>query len=138
MSQMATADPRDWMWAEACALIAQAERMQRQFFQPSVAVGREPNWEPPVDVIETAEEFLVIAALPGVEAKDLEVHVRGDVISIAGIRHLPVTARSAVIHRMEIPYGRFERSIRLPAARFELKGPELVNGCLLLRLTKRP
>jgi HSP20 family molecular chaperone IbpA len=134
---MASADLRDWMWAEACALIVQAERMQRQFFQPSEASGREANWEPPVDVIETGQEFLVFAALPGVERQDLEVYVEGDVLSVTGTRHLPVTGRSAAIHRLEIPYGRFARRIRLPAAPFDLNRPELVNGCLLLRLTKR-
>ncbi|MEA2934431.1 MAG: hypothetical protein QOD74_1077 [Variibacter sp.] len=135
---MASADPRDWMWAEACSLMAQAERMHRQFFQPTLAAGSQPSWEPPVDVIETAQELLIVAALPGVEPTDLEVSVEGEVLRIAGTRRFPVTTRSAAIHRLEVPYGRFARNIRLPMARFELTQPELFNGCLVLRLGKRP
>jgi HSP20 family protein len=55
----------------------------------------------------------------------------------AGLRRLPAEARGAAIRRLEIPYGRFERSIRLPPARFELGQSELASGCLLISLTKR-
>jgi hypothetical protein len=43
----------------------------------------------------------------------------------------------AAVQRLEIPHGRFERRIRLPAARWQLSPPTLVNGCLLLSLTKQ-
>jgi len=42
-----------------------------------------------------------------------------------------------VIHRVEIPHGRFERRIRLPDARWEVGRSTLVNGCLLLSLTQQ-
>ena len=57
-------------------------------------------------------------------------------LSIAGRRRLPV-ARAAAIHRLEIPHGRFQRRIKLPAVRLELSRSELVDGCLHLTLTKR-
>ena len=55
--------PRDWMWSEACDVLARAERMHREFFRPARA---RLAWEPPVDVLETGEEVLVFMALPGV------------------------------------------------------------------------
>ena len=52
---------------------------------------------------------------------------------VAGLRRLPAAARGAAIHRLEIPHGRFERRIRLPAARLELDRSELANGCLFVQ-----
>jgi HSP20 family protein len=134
---MAAGDPRRSMWADACAMLARAEGLHRQFFQPGFAGSQMPTWEPPVDIFETERELWIIAALPGVESEDLAVSIEGQVLSFAGLRRLPAHARGAAIHRLEIPYGRFERSIRLPAARFELERSELASGCLVISLSKR-
>jgi HSP20 family protein len=134
---MSAADPRGWMWAEACALIAQAEQLHRQFFQPGVAAVTAVNWEPPVDVFERGQELAIVAALPGVEPQDIEVSLEADLLRVTGVRRLPAEVRGMAIHRLEIPHGRFERRIHLPAARWELHGSSLVNGCLLLSLAKQ-
>ena len=68
---MRAGDPGTWMWAEACALIDRAERLQRQFFQPGLSAAP-ASWEPPIDILETERELSIIAALPGVEPHDLE------------------------------------------------------------------
>jgi HSP20 family protein len=133
---MRVGDPGNWMWAEACALIDRADRLQRQFFQPGFPVVSAPSWQPPVDVLETKQELSIIAALPGVEPHDLELSIDGDTLSVSGLRRLPASARAAAIHRLEIPYGRFQRRIQLPAANLEFSRSELVNGCLVLTLTK--
>jgi HSP20 family molecular chaperone IbpA len=125
------------MWAEACALIAQAEQLHRQFFQPGVAAVAAVNWEPPVDVFERGQELAIVTALPGVEPQDIEVSLEADLLRVTGVRRMPAEARGMAIHRLEIPHGRFERRIRLPAARWELHGSSLVNGCLLLSLVKQ-
>jgi len=41
-----------------------------------------------------------------------------------------------VVHRLEIPHGRFERRVALPPGSYEVERKELVNGCLLLGLKK--
>ena len=123
------------MWAEACALIERAERLQRQFFRPSLAGAHHAVWEPPVDIYETERELCAIAALPGVEQRDLEVSIEGDVLVIAGTRRFP-TPGDAVIHRLEIPHGRFERRIHISASRLRIDRSELLNGCLVLILMK--
>jgi HSP20 family protein len=129
-------DPRRWMWAEACAMMERAEQMHRQFFQPGAEALPRACWEPPVDVFERERELLIVVALPGVETGDIEVSAQADVLLVAGVRRSPTAARGAAVHRLEIPYGRFERRIRLPAARWELGQTTLTNGCLLLSLTK--
>ena len=129
-------DPKHQMWAEACALLKQAEQLHRQFFEPSLEESRAAaRWEPPVDVFETEGELWIIAALPGVAPEAVQVEIEGPTLVIAGTRPLPCKGRSANIVRLEIPYGRFERRITL-SARLRLAERELRNGCLLLTFTK--
>jgi len=131
-------DQKIVIWAEACALLEQAERLQRQFFRPYLA-GAEPiGWEPPVDVYETDRELRLLAALPGVGREDLTVSIAAGELVIRGVRRFPVQDPHAVIHRLEVPHGRFERRLRLPGGRFRLTQSELVDGCLVLTLTKEP
>lgn len=133
---MAGADPRNWMWAEACAMIERAEQMHRQFFQPGSATTPTVSWEPPIDVFESERDLLIVVALPGVDTQDIEISSQAGVLLVAGVRRLPAAVRGTDIVRLEIPQGRFERRIRLPAARWELNRSSLVNGCLVLNLTK--
>lgn len=125
-----------WMWARACELIDRAERLNRQFFRPGGAEGPSPRWEPPVDIVETDEAIWITVALPGVAAEDLEVVIEGDQLRVAGRRSLPAAFRRAMVHRLELPFGRFERRIRLPARRIEPGSRELADGCLTLVLRK--
>ena len=125
-----------WMWAEACDALARADRLQREFFRlgpPSVG----PNWEPPVDIFETERELTIVAALPGVPQPAVEISVADGIIKISGERRVSPEQRSATIHRIEIPQGRFERRIALPAGTFEITRRELRDGCLTLVLLKR-
>ena len=95
-----------------------------------------PTWEPPVDVIETASELLVIVALPGVDPTKAEAAISGSDLVVVGTRRLPESLRTARIHRMELPYGRFERRIPLPPGRYDAVKREAADGCLLIRLHK--
>lgn len=133
---MAAGDPETWMWAEACEMLARAERLHRQFFQPVRPRTRLPAWEPPVDVVETDREVLILVALPGVDPDRAEVAIDGGALIVAGQRTLPAELRDALIHRLEIPLGRFERRIPLPAGRYETARRYAANGCLLVSLRK--
>jgi HSP20 family molecular chaperone IbpA len=125
------------MWNEALAMIARAEHLHRRFFEPGNSPMQAALWEPPVDIFEADRELWIVAALPGVEPGELDVSIEADVLRVTGQRRLPAAARTATIHRLEIPYGRFERHIKLPSARFGLGRSELVNGCLVVTLAKR-
>lgn len=133
-------DPGIWMWAEACEMLDRAERLRRQFFQPGPGRpgARRPSWEPPVDIYETAGEILIAVALPGVGAGQVEIVIDRGVMTVVGDRQIPVEAQAeaALIHRLEIPFGRFERRIPLPPGRLEIGRRELVDGCLLIGLRK--
>ena len=126
----------DWMWSEAVEMLARAERLHRQMFQP---VGRRAQvaWEPPVDVLETDREVLVLTALPGVDADKVEATIHdGGVLVVSGHRILPPELQSAVIHRLELPQGRFERRVPLPPGRYDRVTRASAHGCLVISLAK--
>jgi HSP20 family molecular chaperone IbpA len=124
------------MWTTACEMIDRAERLHRQFFQPIAAPIRELSWEPPVDIAETGSEILITVALPGVDPDALKVTVDADGVSVVGFRRPSAIPRGSRVHRLEIPYGKFERRIRVPATRLQLDQSELANGCLTLKFSK--
>ncbi len=129
-------DPGAWMWADTVDLLEKAERLQRQFFRLAGGGGR-PSWEPPVDVYADEEQILVEIALPGVPAERIELLLRADELVVRGERRLPRRKVAASIQRLEIPYGRFERRLGLPAGAWELVAREHSNGCLQLLLARR-
>lgn len=128
--------PPDWMWSEALALLAQAERMHREVFRPVASTARAPAWEPPVDILETGAELLVVVALPGVDPDQTEAAIVDGDLVIVGTRTLPRELQTAVIHRLELPQGRFERRVRLPAGAYRQPRRAAANGCLFIRLDK--
>lgn len=130
-------DRHDWMWAGALGALARAERLHRQLFQPAAPGAGQPSWEPPIDLLETEHEVLVIAALPGVAVDEVQAVIEGSCLLIAGRRTLPDALRSAVIHRLELPQGRFERRIPLPCSVYDRLSSTMVDGCLVISLGKR-
>ncbi len=133
---MARDAARDWMWSEACDMLARAERMHRELFRPSGMQARQLSWEPPVDVLETDLEVLALVALPGVNPDNVEAVIEDGELVIAGTRTYPPALRTAVIHRLELPQGRFYRRLRLPAGRYSGVRRAVVDGCLVITLQK--
>jgi HSP20 family protein len=127
---------RDWMWSEACEMLARAERMHRELFRPVGTQARQPAWEPPVDILENEYEVLVLVALPGVDIDSSQAVIEEDELVIAGTRVVPVELRTATIHRLELPQGRFYRRLRLPAGRYSSVRRAAAAGCLVITLQK--
>ena len=126
---------RSWMLSEAVEVLMRAERMHREVFQLRSTNAR-PAWEPPVDVLETAEEVLIFIALPGVAMENVDAAIEGGILVVSGRRVLPPQLRTAVIHRLELPQGRFERRVPLPPGRYDRIARAANDGCLLISLRK--
>jgi HSP20 family molecular chaperone IbpA len=123
------------MWSEAFELLAKAERLHQQFFEPRPS-SHVPSWAPPADVLETAGEVLVFVALPGVSPTRVDVAIEGASLVLSGVRVLPAELAVATIHRLELPQGRFERRIPIPPGRYNDVRRDSVDGCLVISLTK--
>jgi HSP20 family molecular chaperone IbpA len=132
---MVTKFPNYWMWSEAFEVLARAERMQRQFFPPSDSRSS-VAWEPPVDILETERAVLVLVALPGVNFDEVKATINQGELIISGCRAYPAEMGTAIIHRLELPQGRFERRIHLPAGRYSAIHRSDSNGTLLITLEK--
>ena len=123
------------MWSQACRLLERADTVQRQFVGV-VGDGPVAVWEPPADVYETDRALLIEIALPGVKAGAVAVGFESGLLVVRGERELPAIPGPAVIRRMELPHGPFERRIRLPAGRYEFAERGFLDGCLQLVLRK--
>lgn len=133
---MSAKDPINWMLSDAIETLARAERLRQQFLnlQPLAGV-REPCWEPPIDVLETDREILILIALPGVDPNEVETLLEERALVVSGRRALPAELHNARIHRLELPQGRFERRIPLPTGRYTISR-FAAHGCVGLRLAK--
>ena len=129
---------QDRMWADALGMLARAERMRRQAYQPGDGPNRQAAWEPPVDVLDAGAELLIVAALPGVAREHVKVAIEGPYVVISGSRVPPEALRTADILRLELPQGRFQRRVPLPPGRYDQIGLRMQDGCLYVGLRKMP
>jgi HSP20 family protein len=76
----------------------------------------QPEFAPAVDVTETAEAVVVKAEVPGMDAKDINISVTGEVLTIKGEKKSEREEKEENYHLVERSYGSFSRSLTLPAA----------------------
>ena len=98
----------------------------------------ERRFSPAIDILETEEEFKITCDLPGVEEKDLDLSLAGNVLTLKGSKEEAKESKEAKVYRRETWSGNFQRTVSLP----ETIDPdtiqaELKNGLLTLRIKKR-
>jgi HSP20 family molecular chaperone IbpA len=133
--KMDTYRRKSWMWAEACALLEEAERKHRHFFDLLGAPATRPVWEPPADIFADGSQLNVVIALPGARADEVTVQITPTGLLIDTTVPPPAVGAMNVV-RLEIPYGRMRRRIDLPPGRYALVERRLDHGCLHLRLSR--
>ena len=86
-------------------------------------------------MLETERVVIVLVALPGVEIDERRrPRSQGDDSSFPAHATYPPEMRTATIHRLELPQGRFERRIRLPPGRYAAIERATSHGCLVVTL----
>src|SRR5277367_2103481 len=111
---------KSWMWAEACALLDEAERKHRRFFDLLSAPSVSPAWEPPADIFADGSELQVVVALPGARADEIAVQMTPSGLHIETHVPPPVLSARMNVVRLEIPYGRMRRRVDLPPGHYVL------------------
>lgn len=103
---------------EVSRLRREMDRLWDDFFGPGRRALRplETEWAPAVDVSETADKVVVKAELPGIDAKDIDISLSGDILTIKGEKKSEREEKKENYHLVERSYGSFSRSLRLPAA----------------------
>lgn len=72
-------------------------------------------WDPSVDIVDDGEKIRILLELPGVEAGDLKVAVRGRVVTVRGTKRGRTRAREGIrFSCMERYFGAFVKSVSLP------------------------
>ena len=93
------------------------------------------NFRPAVEsfVDKEAKRYFLRVVLPGVDPKDVQIHVQGNLLNIIGERKFARTMKEAELFEKEIAYGKFERTLTLPeGVNGEKLVAEYVNGVLEL------
>ena len=80
--------------------------------------------------------MIALVALPGVDPNRVEVSLDGDILILSGTRSFPKEMGAAVIHRLELPQGRFERRVPLPRRVYGVVRSSTSDGCLAIILEK--
>ena len=96
------------------------------------------SWSPAVDIFETEGEIVVKAELPGMDRKDIALHLENNVLSIRGERRFEKETKEENYHRIERSYGNFSRSFSIPATVDEEKiRADYKDGVLKIILPKK-
>jgi HSP20 family protein len=103
---------------EVSRLRREMDRLWDDFFGPGRKALRpmEMEWAPAVDVSETADQVVIKAEVPGMEAKDIDISLAGDVLTIKGEKKSEREEKKENYHLVERTYGSFSRSLKLPTA----------------------
>jgi len=102
---------------EVSRLRREMDRLWDDYFGPGRR-GLEPMeaWVPAVDVSESDDKITVKAEVPGLEAKDIQISLVGDVLSVKGEKKSEREEKKENYHLVERSYGSFSRSLKLPAS----------------------
>jgi len=100
--------------------------------------GDREGFMPPVDVRETDSMVIVEAELPGLDPKDVEIKVEGDVLVLQGERRNEKEEKTKGYHRVERSFGMFQRQIELPYGTDPNKiEATYKNGVLTIEIAKK-
>ena len=91
------------------------------------------NFVPPVEayVDKEAKKYVCKISLPGIEPKEVQTHVQGNMLTIAGERKYTRESKEHEALHEEFAYGKFERVLELPeGVNTDKINAEFVNGVL--------
>lgn len=126
------------LWEAFDGLRGDMDRALDLFRVPDAAGLFDRTTAPAVDVVETEDEFIVYADLPGVDKGDLELSVTGSLVSIKGEKKAERESEKRKVFRKETWKGAFSRTIDLPSqADPDKVSAELKDGVLSVRVAKR-
>jgi HSP20 family protein len=97
------------------------------------------QWTPRVDIKEEANRFVILADIPGVDPKDIDISMDKGILTIKGERRTEKTEETERFSRVERRHGLFHRRFALP----DSANPENItasgrNGVLEISIPKRP
>lgn len=106
-------------WSSFGRLSDLREEIDRLFDAPLSELARTSNllsgWTPALDVYEQKDNFVIKVELPGMSKEDITVSLHEGSLSISGERKSGTKHTEAEVYRAERFFGRFQRTVTLPA-----------------------
>ena len=122
----------------ASTLQEQVNRLFNDVLDRSSEESSLTSWAPAVDIYETAQDLVVKADLPDVDAKDLDIRVENNILTIRGDRKFEKKVAEENYLRVERAYGAFSRSFSLAnTVNSEAIKADYQDGVLTLTIPKR-
>jgi HSP20 family protein len=85
------------------------------FSWPSRDSGLFSGWSPALDVHDDKDNFVVTVELPGMKKEEIDISLHGGVLNISGERKHEKDVEEGATFRSERYFGKFQRSVTLPA-----------------------
>lgn len=121
------------------SLRKEMDRLFERAFEPDFELPSLGTWAPPLDLSETNEMVIARMEVPGIDPKDIQVQLKGQLLSVRGEKLQDTTRKDESFYRVERSYGSFVRTLQLPASVREDKvNATFKNGVLTITLTKVP
>ena len=99
---------------------------------------RAEAWAPPVDILEKDGNLILMASVPGMTEKDIDLKIEGQVLTVKGERKSQEDS-GYTYHQQESRYGTFSRSFKLPdSADLEKVEADYKNGILTITVPQKP
>ena len=106
-------------WAGFGRLSSLRDELDRLFESPWTELARTSQllsgWTPALDVHEDKDNFVVQAELPGIKREEIDVSLHDGALSISGERKTEKKFEEAEVYRTERFFGKFQRTVALPA-----------------------
>ena len=107
-------------WEPFREMVSLREAMDRLFEESFMQPSRSSNWgngglTVPVDMYETDDHLIVSASVPGLKPEDVDISITGNTLTIQGEFLSEQEGERGNVHFQERRYGKFQRSINLPA-----------------------
>jgi len=115
------------------------DRLWDSFFEgrPSRKAEEVGEWLPTLDVLETKNDLVVRAEIPGIDPKDIDISLANDILTIKGEKKQEIEEKEENYHLIERSYGSFTRMVRLPReVQSDKISASYKNGILKITLPK--
>jgi HSP20 family protein len=130
--------PSLWGHDPFAALRAEMNDLRARFFGSGEEEWMTGTMAPALDLSETDTAIDVRMDVPGVTAKDIDIQVNGNLLTVSGERKEEKEEKGKTFHRIERSYGNFSRSVTLPCPVLENEvAAEYHDGVLTIKLPKK-
>jgi HSP20 family protein len=101
---------------ELNSIQSEMNRLFNTFFDTPTTTngGQVRRWIPAMDLVQSGDDYVLRADLPGVNGGDVNIELDGNVLTISGERKVAHEERKEGYYRVERAFGRFSRSLTLP------------------------